>query len=208
MKVATTIAFGAGLLVMALSPAAASAQQQAYAPAEHHDDRAETRDYGAAASDSRYGQRYAGRDGAQAYGERRDEQRGLSEGQRRYADGRAYDGDRSYGRRDGVEAGHDDRYRSDGYRNDGYRGDAYRGDGDRDRGNRDGDYSYRRSGDGYAYGGGYPDYAYDRARGYEGAPYDNRGYDEYSGFVAPPVYGEDYGQPYYGRSSGRCGCGY
>jgi len=203
MKVATTIAFGAGLLVMALSPAAASAQQQAYAPAEHHDDRAETRDYGAAASDSRYGQRYAGRDGAQAYGERRDEQRGLGEDQRRYADGQAYGGERSYGRRDGVQAGYDSRYRNDEYRGDGYRSDAYR-----DRGYRDRGYSYGRSGDGYAYGGGYPDYAYDPAQGYEGAPYDNRGYDEYSGFVAPPVYGEDYDQPYYGRSYGRCGCGY
>lgn len=203
MKVATAIAFGAGLLVMALSPVAASAQQQAYAPAEHHEDRAETRDYGAAPSYGRYDQRYAGRDGAPAYGERRDEQRGLGEDERRYVDGRGYGDERSYGRRDGGEAGYDSRYRNDAYRGDGYRDRGYR-----DRGYRDGGYSYRRSGDGYAYGGGYTDYAYDPAQGYEGAPYDNRGYDEYSGFVAPPVYGEDYGQPYYGRSYGRCGCGY
>ncbi len=205
MKVATAIAFGAGLLVMTLSPAAASAQQQAYAPAERHEDRADgARDHGAAPSYDRYGQRYGGRDGAPAYGERRDDQRGLGEDQRRYADGRAYGGERSYGR-DGVEAGYGSRYRSDGYRGDGYRDEAYR-----DRGYRDGGYGYsdRRYGDGYAYGGGYPDYAYDPAQGYEGAPYDNRGYDEYSGFVAPPVYGEDYGEPYYGRSYGRCGCGY
>ena len=199
MKIASAIAFGAGLLMAGLSPAAASAQQQAYAPAEHHDDRAETRGYGAESAYGRYDQRYAGRDDASANGgERRYEQRGLGEGERRYADGRAYTGERSYGRRDGAEAGYDSRYG-----NEGYRGDAYR-----DRGYRDGGYSYRRSGDGFAYGRAYPDYAYDAAQGYEGAPYDNHGYDEYSGFVAPPVYGEDYGEPYYGRSYGRCGCGY
>jgi len=118
-----------------------------------------------------------------------------------------------YGRDDGArpQGGYGDErsYVYDRNRRDQTYGDGYRGDGGADQGGYgdDGGGYYREQGYGRAYGH-YRSYGRDRA------PYDARGYDEYSGFVAPPIYGAQvYG---YGREDRRayyserrrCGCGW
>ena len=206
MKVTIAIALGAGLLATAMSPMGASAQQYGYAPPDHHDDRAGASAYG------RYGERYAGRSGAPAYGDSRYgrgaggdgryQQRDLRGDERGYADRRGYADEGRYAGRDGGEVGYDAGYGGDGYRS-GYGGRTY-----------DEGYGYGGSYSGYGYGGAYSDYAYEPAYGYEGGPYDGDGYDRYTGFSAPPINYRDVRRqerelaPAWRDRGYACGCNY
>jgi hypothetical protein len=139
-------------------------------------------------------------------GERADDRGYRDDGAGRAGYGRGYGADSARGfgderayarRRDGADRGYAGDY--GGYRY----GRGY-----------DGGYGYDRD---YGYGGGYG-YGYGRDYGYdydyEAAPYDSSGYDEYSGFVAPPISGpEVYGygpedQRAYYTERRRCGCGW
>lgn len=117
------------------------------------------------------------------YAHRLSEESELGRGAADYGRDRGYDaGRRDYGR-------YDEPRRAYGVRH------AYGYGRYRERG---------RSGRGYGYG-------YDYDSDYVGAPYDDR-YDEYTGFMAPPAYGPEYGYGIYVHPSayggGRyfCGC--
>ena len=208
MKVSAAVLFGAGLLAMALSPASASAQQDAYAPPGQPAYRADSHPhaaYGAEDSYGRYGQRYAGHVGEPVYGttpdygdsrygggpgyaDGRDGQRAQRDDGRRYADGRPYDGGRSY---DQGPGGYQPGYRDD-RRYAERRGDGEPRYGRDDRGGYDSGYAGGYDG---GYQGGYQDGGYaepvDRDYAYRRYDYDAPAY----GYG----YGRGYGETYHSR---------